>query len=92
MYGSLQQDSKDTFGDIPLDSRHLQSQEKRRRTNRSTIADFPQEWLHTPKQVESLRKHLLEPKRRGGRRYVDAATAPRPVAVEQATTASTSSI
>ncbi|CEL54329.1 37S ribosomal protein S24, mitochondrial OS=Saccharomyces cerevisiae (strain ATCC 204508 / S288c) GN=RSM24 PE=1 SV=1 [Rhizoctonia solani AG-1 IB] len=46
--------SADSFSDIPLDKRHLISQQKKRRqgghsfsqTKRATIQDFPQEWLH----------------------------------------------
>ncbi|KDN41267.1 hypothetical protein RSAG8_07536, partial [Rhizoctonia solani AG-8 WAC10335] len=46
--------SKDSFVDLPLDTRHLNSQKIKRRqgghsfgqTKRATIRDFPQEWLH----------------------------------------------
>ncbi|KDN41269.1 hypothetical protein RSAG8_07538, partial [Rhizoctonia solani AG-8 WAC10335] len=45
---------KDSFADLPLDTRHLNSQKIKRRqgghsfgqTKRATIRDFPQEWLH----------------------------------------------
>ncbi|CAE6433436.1 unnamed protein product [Rhizoctonia solani] len=47
--------SKDTFANLPLDTRHLISQKTKRRqgghsfgqTRRATIQDFPQEWLHS---------------------------------------------
>ncbi|KAF8746886.1 Mitochondrial ribosomal subunit protein, partial [Rhizoctonia solani] len=47
--------STDSFADLPLDKRHIISQQTKRRqgghsfgqTKRATIRDFPQEWLHT---------------------------------------------
>ncbi|GJE85713.1 37S ribosomal protein S24, mitochondrial [Phanerochaete sordida] len=58
---STANDPKDTFADIPLDTRHLDAKARKakkgdhvrgRGGNRPTIKDFPQEWLPT-RSVES---------------------------------------
>jgi len=84
-------DAKDTFADVPLDTRHLFSQAEKRRKGRqrlgpngeqlkrATIADFPEEWLPSESQVEGMRRMLVAQQRKRSRGAVFTPSSPSPV-------------